>query len=252
MSAMARIAVGRHRHVRIEDGDLVIHSAREIPGNEKSIGRMINHCLRRGADVVTARDAPVHASGHAARDELLILLRLLRPRHFVPIHGEYRQLRAHARLAIDAGLESARVVLADSGDVIAVSEDEIAIGGRVPVGQVLIDAGLGEVDWNVLRDRRRIAGEGIVVPVVAVNRASGSLSALPEIIARGFAPLGEQSDDSLLLEARKLVAETLREASPEERGDEGLLRARVQNDLRRFLRRKTQQQPLVIPVIVEL
>ncbi len=252
LSAMARIAVGKHRHVAVEDGDLVIHAAREIPGNEKSIGRMINHLLRRGAEVITAADAPVHASGHAAQDELRLLLRLLRPRFFVPIHGEYRQLRAHARLAVDAGLESERVQLADTGDVIAVSERQITLAGRVHVGQVLIDASLDEVDWTVLRDRRRIAGDGIVVPVVAVNRASGAVNGLPEIIARGFVPIGEQGDDGLLLEARQVVADALRDASPEERTDEGLLRARVQIDLKRFLKRRTQRQPLVIPVIVEL
>jgi len=252
MSAMARIAVGKHRHVAIGEGDLAIHSAREIPGNEKSIGRMINHLMRRGAEVVSARDAAVHVSGHASQDELRLLLRLLRPRFFVPIHGEYRQLRAHARLAAEAGLDAGRICLADTGDVIAVGPAAIGIGGRVRVGQVMIDGTLEEIDWTVLRDRRRIAGDGIVVPVVAVDRASGSVNALPEIIARGFGPIGEHTDDELMLEARQVVAATLRDASPEERTDEGLLRARVQGDLRRFLRRRTQRQPLVIPVIVEL
>jgi ribonuclease J len=252
MSAMARIAVGKHRHVQIEEGDLVIHSAREIPGNEKSIGSMINHLLRRGADVVTAADAPVHVSGHGARDELRLLLQLLRPRFVVPIHGEYRQLRAHARLAVNAGIDTDRVQLADTGDVIAISERSVGIVGRVHVGQVLIDAGLEEIDWTVLRDRRRIAGDGIVVPVIAVDRENGTVNALPEIMARGFAPLGEQPDEELMLDARRRVADSLREASPEERTDEGLLRARVQADLKRFLRRRVQRQPLVIPVIVGL
>jgi ribonuclease J len=208
--------------------------------------------MRRGAEVVTARDAPIHVSGHAAQDELRLLLRLLRPRFFVPIHGEYRQLRAHARLAAEAGIDEARICLADTGDVITVSPQAIGVAGRVHVGQVLIDATLEEIDWTVLRDRRRIAGDGIVVPVVAVNRDGGSVNALPEIIARGFAPIGSDADDALMLEARHVVADTLRDASPEERTDEGLLRARVQTDLRRFLRRRTQRQPLVIPVIVEL
>jgi ribonuclease J len=251
-SAMARIAVGRHRQVTIGPGDLVIHSARRIPGNEKSIARMINHLLRRGAEVVTASEAAVHVSGHAARDELRQIIELLRPRFLVPIHGEYRQLAAHARLAVEAGLEPRSVQLADSGDVIALEPGSVAVVDRVHVGQVFIDAELDEVDLSVLRDRMRIAGDGIVVPVVAVKRESGALSSSLEIMARGFVPIGDDGDPQLLAEARRVVAETLADASPEERGDEGLLRARIQAALRRFLRRRTNRRPLVIPVIVEL
>jgi ribonuclease J len=251
-SAMARIAVGKHRHVELGDGDLVIHSARRIPGNEKSIARLVNHLLRRGADVVTADDAPVHVSGHAASAELARLLALVRPRYLVPIHGEYKQLRAHARLAIEAGMDRARVTLADSGDVIAVDGREIGVTGRVHVGQVLIDAEQDEVDWTVVRDRRRIAGGGIVVPVVAVHRESGAVNGSPEIVARGFVPIAGESAEQLIRDARRVVADALADATPEERADEGLLRARIRTALRRFLRRRTQRQPLVIPVIVEL
>jgi ribonuclease J len=251
-SAMARIAVGKHRHVALGEGDLVVHSARRIPGNEKSISRMIGHLLRRGAEVVTAEDAPVHVSGHASREELRRLLELVRPRHLVPIHGEYKQLLSHARLAREAGLPTEHVLLAESGDVIAVDPRTIARAGRVHVGQVLIDAELDAVDWTVVRDRRRIAGGGIVVPVVAVHRESGAVRGSPEIVARGFVPIAGESDDELIRDAQRVVADSLAEATPEERADEGLLRARIQTELRRFLRRRTQRQPLVIPVIVEL
>jgi ribonuclease J len=230
----------------------VIHSARVIPGNEKSIGRMINHLLRRGAEVVTAADAPVHVSGHASQEELALLLRILRPRFFVPIHGEYRQLSAHAQLARDAGIDPDCVLLADSGDVIEVGEERISTSGRVHVGQVMIDSEMDEVDLSVLRDRRRIAGDGVVVPVVAVNRDNGEVTLSAEIVSRGFVPGGEQGDDALLLDARRVVIEALSGISLEERTDEGLLRAKVQSELKRFLRRRTQRRPLVIPVIVEL
>jgi ribonuclease J len=250
LSALARIAVNRHREVLVADGDLVIHSARVIPGNEKSIGRMINHLMRRGAEVVTESDAPVHVSGHPAQDELRILLGLLRPKYLIPIHGEYRQLRAHARLARDAGLGDNRVLLAESGDVVAVHENAVSLVDRVAVGQVFIDAALGEVDLDVLRDRRQIAGDGLVVPVVAVHRDSGAVNGTPEIVTRGFALEDDEGD--VLEEAARVVAGALREASPEERSDEGLLKARIQGDLRRFLRRRTQRRPLIIPVIVEL
>jgi ribonuclease J len=252
MSAMSRIALGTHRQVQIGKGDLVIHSARRIPGNEKSIGRMINYLLRRGAEVVTSAEARVHASGHAAMDDLQQLLQAVRPTFFVPIHGEYRQLSAHAGLARDAGLPHGRVLLADSGDVIAVDDRSISVVGRVHVGQVFIDATLEEVDLTILRDRRRIAGDGLVVPVVAVHRESGAVNGTPEIVTRGFVPIGQEGDRKLMLEARQVVAESLAEATREERGDERLLRARIQTGLNRFLRRRTQRRPLVIPVIVEL
>jgi ribonuclease J len=244
--------VGSHKHVEIGDGDLVIHSAREIPGCGKSIARMINHLLRRGAEVSTAADAPVHVSGHAAQDELRQLLQLLRPRYVVPIHGEYRQLSAHARLAVDCGIETSRVQLADSGDVIAVDDHGISVVDRVQVGQVFIDRTLDEVDLSVLHDRRRIAADGIVVPVVAVHRESGCANGYPKILACGFVPISDDSAGDVMAEARRVVAASLADATAEERGDEGLLRARIQTELKRFLRRRTNRRPLVIPVILEL
>jgi ribonuclease J len=250
MSALARIAVDEHRDVRVEPGDLVIHSARTIPGNEKSVARMINHLFRRGAEVVTQADAPVHVSGHPAREELKLLLRLLRPKFLIPIHGEYRQLWEHARVGREAGMEEGRVLLADSGDLIALTANDCRIADRVPVGQVFIDDTLEEVDPSVVRDRRRIAEDGIVVTVVAVNRKSGAVNGTPEIISRGFLPEDDEGD--VLEEARRVVAQSLADATPEERTDEGLLKARIATDLKRFLRRKTQRRPLIVPVLVEL
>jgi ribonuclease J len=249
MSAMSRIALQRHKEVAIEDDDLVIHSARVIPGNEKSIGRLINHLMRRGARVVTAADAAVHVSGHPSREELRQMLRLLRPRWLVPVHGEYRQLHAHASLAGEDSIPADRVCLASSGDVIALNETECRITDRVPVGHVFIDAALDEVDFGVLRERRKIAGDGIVVPVVAVDCESGTVGSSPEIVTRGFVFDGE--DDPVLADARRVVVEAVADASPEERSDEGVLKARIQTELKRFLRRRTQRRPLIIPVIVE-
>lgn len=252
MSSMARIALGRHRHVKLDPGDLVIHSARQIPGNEKSIARLVDHLMRRGAEVVTGADAPVHVSGHAARDELRRVLELLRPRLFVPIHGEYRQLAAHARLAVDCGIAPSRVQIADSGDVIELSADGVSVTDRVRVGRVFLDGTLDEVDLSVLRDRRRLAEDGIVVPVVAVRRESGAVDGYFEIMARGFVPIHEEGDGRLMVEARQVVADSLAEATPEERADETQLRARIQSELKRFLRRRTNRRPLVIPVILEI
>ena len=250
MSALARISVAKHREVAVEEGDRVIHSARAIPGNEKSIGRMINHLLRRGAEVITEADAPVHVSGHPAADELRMLLQLVRPRFLIPIHGEYRQLLAHARLGRASGLDADRVVLADSGDVILVDPHRAAVVDRVPVGHVFIDATLEEVDFQLLRDRRQIAGDGVVVPVIAVDPDEGPTAGAIEIVSRGFLPEGD--GESVFLEARQIVADALAEATPEERTDEGLLKARIHAELKRFLRRRTQRRPLIVPVILEL
>jgi ribonuclease J len=249
MSALARIAVDKHREAAISKGDLVIHSARAIPGNEKSIGRMFNHLYRRGAEIVTEAEAPVHVSGHPASEELKLLLHLLRPRFLIPIHGEYRQLRAHARHGLEAGMDGSSVVVADSGDVIELTQESCRVVDRVHVGQVFIDAAFEEVDLAILRDRKQIAGDGIVVTIVAVDRESGAVGT-PEIVSRGFVP--EVFDEGLLKEARRAVADAVADATPEERSDEGLLKARVHTALKRFLRRRTQRRPLIIPVIVEL
>ena len=251
VSALARIAVNKHRHVKLEDDDLVIHSAREIPGNEKSIGRMIDHLMRRGARVITAREAPVHVSGHPSSGELANLIDMVRPRFLVPIHGEYRQLKAHVDVARESGMDPGSVLLAESGDIIALRENDISIADRVHVGQVFIDAALDEVDQSLLRDRRRSAWDGIVVAVVAVDRDGGTIADYPQIVTRGFVPdVGD--DDELTVEARRIVVASLAEATPEERRDEAMLKARIHTDLKRFLRRRTQRTPLIIPVIVEL
>lgn len=249
-SALARIAVDKHRDVVISDGDLVLHSARSIPGNDKSIGRMFNHLLRRGASVITADDAPIHVSGHPRRDELALLIHLLRPKFLLPIHGEYRQLAAHAAVGRSCGLADERVVIAESGDLLALTEDDFRRIARVPVGQVFIDGALEEVDFAMLRDRRQIAGDGIVVAVVAVHRESGEISGLAEIASRGF--VSDAAEEELLREARDVVALSLADTSREERSDEGLLKAKIQAGLRRFLRKRTQKRPLIIPVVVEL
>jgi ribonuclease J len=249
-SSLARIAVDKHRDVVLSEGDLVVHSARSIPGNEKSIGRMVNHLLRRGATVVTGDDAPIHVSGHPSRDELALLIDLVRPRFHLPIHGEYRQLLAHARLARSRGLSEDQVLIADSGDLMTLSEEGLRVVDRVPVGQVFIDAALDRVELGTIKDRRRIAGDGIVVAVVAVHRASGRVDGPPTIASRGF--ISDAAEAEVLSDARSAVVDALAETSLEERADEGLLKAKIQAGLRRFLRKRTQKRPLVIPVVVEL
>lgn len=249
MSALARIAVDRHREVGVEAGDVVLHSARVIPGNEKAVGRMMDHLLRRGADVVTAAEAPIHVSGHPAREELRLMLHLLRPAMLVPIHGEYRQLVAHAAIGRECGLPPESVAVIESGSVLAVDADGCEVVDHVPVGHVYIDGALDEVDPLALRDRRQVAGDGIVVTVVAVDPERGAIAGLPEIVSRGF--VSGEAEEEILRDARACVTAALAECTPEERTDEGLMKAKVQTELKRFLRRRTQKRPLIIPVIVE-
>ncbi|MBD3866771.1 MAG: ribonuclease J [Acidobacteria bacterium] len=249
MSALSRIAVHNHKDVSIEEGDLLIHSARVIPGNEKSISRLFNHLLRRGARLVTGRDAAVHVSGHPAQEELKLIQQLLRPRFFIPIHGEYGQLSAHAALAAEMGIPHERIVLAESGDLIALDGTTCQVVDRVPAGQVFIDAALGKVDLSVLKDRRKIAGDGIVVAVISLDRDSGEVRKPTEFVSRGF--LAEDEQDGIMDLAAAVVRDTISEATHEERIDEALLRAKLLSDLKRFFRKKTQRRPMIIPVLVE-
>jgi ribonuclease J len=249
-AALPRIAIDDHRHVRLERDDVVVFSAREIPGNEKAIGRVMNHIARRGAEVVYEGIKHVHVSGHGSEEELKLMLSLIRPRYFVPIHGEYRQLARHARVA---GMVSPRtqVVLAENGDRIRVDGEGARIADRVSAGRILIDGTRsGEVGDEVLRDRRHLAGDGLVVPVVAIGRQSGVVEETPDVITRGFVVDGRT--EALLKEIPTLVAAAIEGASLEERTDPGLMKERIRVDLQRFFRKRSGLRPLVLPVVMEV
>jgi ribonuclease J len=249
MSALSRIALDDHRDVSIEEGDLVLVSARAIPGNERAINRVVNHVHRRGAEVIFGSAPPYHVSGHASQEELKILLTLTRPRFFVPIHGEIRQLYAHARLAEATGLDRRRILLAESGDVIAIDGDAGRVVSKVRAGRVLIDGSLDEVDEIIVRDRRHISEGGIVLAVVAIDRQSGLMEGEPEIVSRGFVPDSVQGER--LREATGVVRRAVEAATPEERADRGVLKAMIQQELKRFFRKNLDRRPMIIPVVVE-
>ncbi|OLD65080.1 MAG: ribonuclease J [Acidobacteria bacterium] len=249
MSALSRIALDDHKEVSIEAGDVVVLSARIIPGNEKSVSRVINHLYRRGAEVVAGGRPPLHVSGHASQEELRIMLTLTRPRFFIPIHGELRQLTSHARLAEQAGLPRDRILLGESGDVFELSEKEARLAGKVTVGRVFIDGTREEVDEIVVRDRRHISEGGIVLVVVAIDRHTGHLDGEPEIVSRGFS-VGS-GDGDLLREASRTVRRCIEAASPEERADRGVMKALIQRDLKRYFRKALDRRPMIIPAIIE-
>jgi ribonuclease J len=253
MSALTRIAIDDHRHVKIGQDDTVVLSARSIPGNEKAIGRVMNHLARRGADVIYEGIKHVHVSGHGSEEELKLMLSLVRPRFFIPVHGEYRQLSQHARVAakVFAGRDPRpEIILTENGDVLTFDETGGRIAGKAPVGRVLIDdTRTGEVGDEVLRDRRHLAEDGLVIPVVAINKQTGALEGVPDIITRGFVM---ENSQALLADGARLLTEVVAQASLEERTDQALIKEKLRVELRRFFRKRSGRRPFVLPVIMEI
>ena len=251
LSALAMISLGEHRDVAAGPGDTVVLSARAIPGNERGVSRLISNLYRRGCDVVHPGTAKVHVSGHGSRDDLVELLQRTRPRYLVPVHGEYRMLAQHARLAVQAGLAAERVLIAEDGDVLSLSASGARREARVAAGRMLLDrGGASEIEDVVVRDRRHLSSEGIVVPIVVVDRQTGQLESPPEIVTRGMVDAAEAAE--LAEEAGRILTGAMDGRPVEERLDSELTRERVKDELRRFYKRRTQRRPMVIPVVMEV
>jgi len=250
MAALPRIAIDDHKHVKVGRGDVVVFSAREIPGNEKAIGRVMNHLARRGAEVIAEGTKHVHVSGHGSEEELKLMLSLIRPKYFVPIHGEYRQLARHARVAAQVS-PTTEVLLAEDGDVLRFDGETGRIDGKAPAGRVLIDGTrTGEVGDEVLRDRRHLAADGLVVSVLTIGKQSGSLEEAPTLITRGF--VVDERTEALLREVPGVLADLIEHTGVEERTDPGLMKEKVRVELQRFFRKRSGRRPLVLPVIMEI
>jgi ribonuclease J len=251
MSALARMSVDSHRDASVVSGDTVVISARQIPGNERSISRMMNHIFKKGARVVDSSVARIHVSGHGRQEDLRIMYEAVRPKFLIPIHGETRQLYRHAEAARKWGVAKNQIVLADSGDVIELDERTVRIAEKVTVGRTLIDdSGSGRIDDVVIRDRKHLAYDGIVVPIVAINKSSGELESAPEIIQRGLA-ISDHNPD-FLPKARVVIGETVNQASHAERVDWALIKEKIRIDLKRFIQRETGRRPMIIPVVLEI
>jgi len=253
MSALSRAAVDTHKHAKIEKGDTVMLSSRIIPGNEKAIYRMIDHLFRREAHVIyeDGSSPPVHVSGHASQEELKLIINLVKPRYFIPIHGEYRQLKLHAELAAAMHGSVGKVVLLESGDVLEFDELGARKTGRVNVGRVCIDSGsrTDVVEDLIIKDRRHLSEDGIVLPIIAINKLTGRVeSTSPEIVTRGFAP----GEDGFMAGARQIVLQTLELSSAEEKADYGVIKEKIRSDLKRYISKQTQKRPLIMPVILEI
>jgi ribonuclease J len=250
MAALPRMAIDDHRHIKVDDDDVVVFSARAIPGNEKAIGRVMNHLAKRGAEIVTDGMKHVHVSGHGSAEELKLVLSLVQPRFFVPIHGEYRQLAQHARLA-RAVCPATTVQMLEDGDVLRFDSEGARVTGRVQTGRILVDGTrMGEVGDEILRDRRHLAGDGLVVAVVAFSGKSGELARAPEVIARGIST--DPRQDELLRDAPALLSAALADVPLEERMDPGLVKERIRLEVQRMFRRRANRRPLVLPVVLEM
>jgi ribonuclease J len=250
LSALHRIALDDHKTIKVEPGDTVILSSKFIPGNEKTISNLINHLYRRGAEVHYEKVSEIHVSGHASQEELKTMLQLTRPRYFVPIHGEYRHLVRHRRLAQDVGLPTENCFILEDGDVLELTADSAKKVKPIQVGRVFVDGkGVGDVGDVVIRDRRHLSEGGMVLVVMAIHQQSGELVAGPELISRGFM-LAEESEE-VLESAKNEVLATLNNMNREARTDPAELKEEVRKTLRRFFRKKLERHPVVLPYIIE-
>jgi ribonuclease J len=252
MSALSRAAVDNHKHAKIEKGDTVVLSSRIIPGNEKAIYRMIDHLFRRQAHVIyeDGSSPPIHVSGHGSQEELKLIINLVKPKYFIPIHGEYRQLKLHAEMAGAMHSSVGNVMLIESGEILEFDELGARKAGRVNVGRVCIDSGsrTDVVEDLIIKDRRHLSEDGIVLPIIAINKLSGRVESSPEIVTRGFAP----GEDGFVDGARQLVMQTLELSSAEEKADYGVIKEKIRADLKRYISKQTQKRPLIMPVILEI
>jgi ribonuclease J len=252
MSALSRAAVDNHKHAKIEKGDTVVLSSRIIPGNEKTIYRMIDHLFRREAHVIyeDGTSPPVHVSGHASQEELKLIINLVKPRYFVPVHGEYRQLKLHAEMAAAMRGSVGKVMLIESGEILEFDELGARKAGKVNVGRVCIDSGnrTDVVEDLIIKDRRHLSEDGIVLPIIAINKLSGKVETTPEIVTRGF-NIGE---DGFMEGAKRVVEDTLAFSSEEEKADYGVIKEKIRADLKRYINKQSQKRPLIMPVILEI
>ncbi|HMH12295.1 MAG TPA: ribonuclease J [Edaphobacter sp.] len=252
MSALSRAAVNNHKFAHIDAGDTVLMSSRVIPGNEKSIYRVIDHLERRDANVIYDDGASglIHVSGHGSQEELRLMINLVRPKFFIPVHGDYRHLKRHIELASSMGVVEKALLLED-GDVLELDKTSATKTGKVTVGRVCIDSGGAAsdvVEDLVIRDRKHLSEDGIVLPIIAINKRTGKPENTPEIVMRGMAI----DDPAMIAEARLVVQRTLDGSSGEEKADYGVIKEKIRTDLKRYIQKSTSRRPLIMPVILEI
>ena len=251
MSALTRMAFSTHKQVDIQAGDRVIISASAIPGNENAIGSVINELYRKGAEVVNEREAPLHVSGHACQGDLKIIHALVKPKFFVPVHGEQRMLQTHAKLAREMGMDPNNILISDIGKVMEFTRTSARINGTVPAGRVFVDGyGVGDVGAVVLRDRKHLAEDGMIVVVATMSAEDGGLLSGPDIITRGFVYVKES--EGLMEELKRVAMEAINECQDQRLKDWSAIKTQIKNDLSAFLYKKTKRNPMILPVIMDV
>ena len=251
MSALSRMAASEHRKVNIVEGDTIIISATPIPGNEKLVSKVINQLFKKGAEVIYGSQENIHVSGQACQEELKLMQTLVKPKHFIPVHGEYRHLKQHGELAIKLGLDSKNVVIPDVGDVIEVTRSGIKKNGSVVSGLIFVDGlGVGDVGNIVLRDRKHLSQDGILTVVVTLSKENKTIVAGPDIISRGFVYVRES--EGLMDEARDIVRNILFDCEEKKITDWATLKSNVRDELRTYLYEKTKRKPMILPIIMEI
>jgi len=251
MSSLSRIAVDNHRFVSVDENDSVILSARIIPGNEKSIFRMLDHMFRRRALVYYDNSGgTIHVSGHASQEEQKLILQLIKPKYFIPVHGEYRHLFRHAALAHQLGCVSEEILLLENGQVVEFTPDRAFRRDPVTAGRVCVDSGsLEEIEEVIIRDRKHLSEDGVVVPIIAIDKHTGRLEGLPEIVTRG---LMSDNGQEVIAGAREVILKTVEQSNSEEKSDWGVIKEKIRVDLKRYINKQTSKRPLILPVILEI
>jgi ribonuclease J len=248
---MTRLATDQHKNLSVGEGDTVVLSARIIPGNERAISRLISHCYKRGARVIDSSIARIHCSGHGSQEDLKILIEAVRPKFLVPIHGEYRQLYRHKEWAATLGIvEPENIITFENGDVLEFDGDSAEIIAKEFVGRTFIDGTYGEVGDMVVRDRKHLSYDGLVVPIVAINPTSGELESEVEVVTRGF--IHEEDEGDMVSQLKQIVETTVLTAAHEERIDYAVIKEKIRLALKRFIQKGTGRRPMIIPVVVEV
>ncbi len=251
MSVLSRIATDEHKDIKIKEGDTVILSARMIPGNERSIGRIINHLFRRGGNVFYEKVSEVHVSGHASKEELKLMLNLIRPKYFIPIHGEYRHLVYHSMLAKKLGIPKENIFILGDGEILEISGEGARKNGKANSGRVFIDGkGVGDVKEMVLRDRMRLAHDGIVLILLSIEKLTGNIISGPDIISRGF--VFEDASQEVMNDVKELLINTIKGLEKEVLSDSSVLQAKLRSTLKKYLRNTMERRPMIMPIIFEV
>lgn len=251
MAALSRMASSEHKKVEIRNGDLIVFSSTPIPGNEKSVSKVINSLFEKGAEVIYESLADVHVSGHACQEELKLMHRLVMPKYFIPVHGEHRHLRKHAKLAENLGMQKENIFIPQNGQIIEFTKEGAKVNGTVPAGRILVDGlGVGDVGNIVLRDRKHLAEDGLMVVVVTISKEGGTIIAGPDIISRGFVYVRESED--LMDEAKEVVRRALENCQNQNVKEWSVLKSAIKDGLKDFLYEKTKRRPMILPVIMEV